>query len=335
VKRATWLTALLLFACSGQDAGRAATASDRPLAAWSPPRLLSETGLYADAAEQRVRPDVLEFTPAYELWSDGAEKRRWLFLPPGQSIDASDPEHFRFPVGTRVWKEFRRDGKRLETRLIARIGPGSHDYWMGAFVWDAAERDALYREDGASDVLGTEHDVPSASRCAACHGGEPGRILGFSAAQLEAAPATPSLETLSAAGRLAPALSPVGAGVTFPSSTTRAALGYLHANCGHCHSETGLAYRDVDLVLRMRATEQDPERSDIYRTTLAVPLQRPEAGASAWRVVPGDPDQSGLVLRMRSRDTAVQMPPLATEHADGRGVSLISAWIRELSAGAR
>jgi hypothetical protein len=294
------------------------------------PRLLSETGLYADVTTLRLAPELISFTPAYELWSDGAEKQRWLWLPEGASIDTSAADHWEFPVGTRVWKEFRRDGRRLETRLIARTGPGPDGYWMGAFVWDSAERDAVFREHGASNVAGTEHDVPPASRCAACHGGEPGRILGFSAVALDAPHAEPSLETLSAAGRLSRALLPTSSPEPSVSPTARNALGYLHANCGHCHSDTGLAYREVDLVLRRRFWEREPERSAVYRTTVAVRLQRPEPGGSAWRVVPGSPEQSGLIRRMRSRDARSQMPPFASEHPDPGGLSLISAWIQEL-----
>ena len=55
---------------------------------------LRETGLYATGLQ--VRPDNLPFAPQYPLWSDGADKRRWIHLPPGTSIDASGPD-WRFP----------------------------------------------------------------------------------------------------------------------------------------------------------------------------------------------------------------------------------------------
>src|SRR5262245_53854204 len=51
------------------------------------------------AGGARIDPGVIEYTPQYPLWTDGAAKRRWLRLPPGEAVDASDPDHFDFPPG--------------------------------------------------------------------------------------------------------------------------------------------------------------------------------------------------------------------------------------------
>src|SRR5262245_53059119 len=51
------------------------------------PRLLSETGYRA--------PSTLEYAPQYPLWSDGASKRRFVSIPEGEAIDASDPDAWR------------------------------------------------------------------------------------------------------------------------------------------------------------------------------------------------------------------------------------------------
>jgi hypothetical protein len=291
----------------------------------SRPYHLSDTGLYADHTTRTLAPGVLAFTPSYELWSDGAEKQRWIWLPPGATIDTRRLDHWVFPVGTRVWKEFRRAGRRLETRLIERTGAGPNDYWMGAFVWDAAGRDAVFERDGASNVLGTDHDVPDARRCAACHGSEPGRLLGFSAVQLAHPASPPSVATLSAQRRLSHP--PAALAVLAPAAAP--ALGTLHANCGHCHSEQGLAFRDVDLLLRLSARTASSEASDAYRTAVGRPMLRALGGA-AWRITPGRPTESGLLERMRSREPARQMPPLGSEHVDAAGMERIASWIRQL-----
>src|SRR5262245_16534783 len=52
-----------------------------------PPRL-SDTGLFVAGSTTRVRSGVLPFAPRHALWSDGADKRRWIALPPGTAIDA-------------------------------------------------------------------------------------------------------------------------------------------------------------------------------------------------------------------------------------------------------
>src|SRR5688572_24193543 len=85
------------------------------------PRRLSQTALYRDIADKEVSSSAQEFQPRYVLWSDGADKRRWIRLPAGKSIDTSDLDHWKFPVGTQFYKEFSAGGKRLETRLIEKV----------------------------------------------------------------------------------------------------------------------------------------------------------------------------------------------------------------------
>src|SRR5262245_7866666 len=69
------------------------------------PQRLSETGLFADIGRETLAPGVVAYAPRFQLWSDGAEKRRWLWLPPGTRIDTSDMDSWVFPVGTKLWKE--------------------------------------------------------------------------------------------------------------------------------------------------------------------------------------------------------------------------------------
>src|SRR5690606_34275934 len=89
------------------------------------PKRLSETGLYRDIRKGELAEGVRFYVPRFELWTDGAEKRRWIALPPGTRIDTSDMEDWQFPVGTKLWKEFVRDGVRVETRLLQKTGPGA------------------------------------------------------------------------------------------------------------------------------------------------------------------------------------------------------------------
>jgi hypothetical protein len=70
------------------------------------PRDLRRSGLYADFEAKTIDPRNLAYSPQYPLWSDGEVKRRWIFLPPGSAIDASDPDVWELPKGTKVWKEF-------------------------------------------------------------------------------------------------------------------------------------------------------------------------------------------------------------------------------------
>jgi hypothetical protein len=318
---------LTLLGCSSEtrpiEAEAAAVDATAALAVLGAPAdgtlSLSDVGLYSDLESGRLAPDLREFTPAYPLWSDGAEKRRWLRLPPGQTIDSSAMADWEFPPGTMSFKEFSFDGRRVETRLIARTGPGPDDYWMGAFLWDADESDARFVPEGATNALGTDHDVPSARACGVCHNGARGRALGLSATQ------TPTLDAHLLTDAIPePAL--VGA-----AAVARDALGYLHGNCAHCHNPRGSARPDTDMDLRLLPGEREPSDTAAARTTIQRPLQRYTAPHLSLRVVPGAPEQSALLARMNERGTADQMPPIATERVDSEGVAQVRAWIASLA----
>ncbi len=293
------------------------------------PFYLSSLQLYRDMKTKQLAPDVVPFEPRFKLWSDGAQKERFLVLPAGQSVDSSDMDHWFFPVGTMLFKQFSLGGKRLETRLIERTGENRFDYWMGSFVWNEDETDAVFTRDGAEDVGGTNHDVPSVTQCGTCHNGEAGRVLGFSAAQLASDPPQDGLRQLIDAGRISPAIpapySPPG------DEATSKALGYLHANCGHCHNPNGSARPDTDMVLRLALEESTPESTEIYRSTVGVSLQNFLAAGFEYRVVAGSSTDSAIVYRMGERDGETQMPPLGTELVDDDGIASVRAWIDSLS----
>ena len=282
------------------------------------PFYLSQTGLYHDIRQKTLRASAVEFTPTHPLWSDGAEKRRWLMLPAGTRIDTTDPARWRFPVGTLLVKEFRLGDRRLETRLIARTGAGEDDVWMGAFVWDAEENDARFVALGASNVRNTQHDVPTARNCETCHRGDATRLLGLTAIQQPNLPAT--LFSAEVPRFVAPG-----------DAVEAAALGYLHGNCAPCHNPSGSARPDTDLDLRLRLTDRLPQQTLAYASTIAVALQYFGAAPGTMRVMAGDPDHSALFLRMRERGNRTQMPPLASEQVDERGSATIRVWIERLA----
>src|SRR5215468_4178494 len=116
------------------------------------PRLLSQTGL---AVSGQQPPTIHRYTPRYQLWSDGAEKRRWLFLPEGAQIDTSVPDDWRFPRGTKLWKEFTRDGVRVETRILYKHGDGRDDWSIAAYLWRNDQTDAELLPTGLQNALGT------------------------------------------------------------------------------------------------------------------------------------------------------------------------------------
>jgi len=306
-------------------------AEDPPPVPASEYKQLSQTGLFRDIGAKGLHPDVLAFEPRFKLWSDGANKLRWIRLPKGTTIDTTDPDHWQMPVGTRFFKEFSVAGKRIETRLVERIaatGKAEDDYWMGSFLWREDESDADFVPDGALNARGTTHDVPDAKACWTCHQGEPGKALGFSSVQLTNAPG----EGLTLARLRERALLSGNVDDVALTGDERAvtAIGYLHANCGHCHNPNGIAWVDTDAVMRLTASDRDVAASGVHRTNVGVDLFNLKGVSVALRIAPAKPDESGIVLRMSHRGDELAMPPVASELVDEAGVDAVRAWIASL-----
>ena len=295
-----------------------------------PHELLSETGLYADLARsEELAEGVASYRPRFELWADGAEKRRFVWLPPGAAIETSDMDHWTFPVGTRFWKEFRRDGVRVETRLLEKTA--ETEWHMLAYVWSDDDTDARLAPRGASDARGTGHDVPSGVMCGECHHNVPDKVLGFDAVQLSHSAGGLTLADLAREGRLTE--EPVDLVVLPGDEVAQAALGYLHANCGNCHNPRSGIFPTVRQELRLEVGSLGSvEDTTVYRSTVGVPLQGvpPSEDTPALRIQPGRPEGSAVHHRMASRDSLVQMPPLSTEVPDGDGLEAVGAWIQAL-----
>jgi hypothetical protein len=298
----------------------------------APPDRLSSTGLYADVASGRLADGVRAFRPQFELWSDGASKRRWFSLPPGTQIDTSNMDGWRFPVGTKLWKEFSRDGVRVETRLLRKDGPGPQEWTRIAYVWSDDQSDATAVPDGRVAVHGTSHDVPDTVACRSCHGGASDGVIGFSAIQLDHDLGDVTLSTLVADGLLTQA--PSGKLGVPGNDVERAALGYLHVNCGPCHNDR-VVKPAIPLRLEL-ATGSLASVADtpIFRTAIGAPSRVPQPldeTTATTVIVPGDPASSLLHLRMIRREPQKgQMPPLATKLVDQAGSDAVAAWIRSL-----
>lgn len=296
---------------------------DEPVATDTLPARLSETGLYADIAARQVADDALPYTPRNALWSDGADKQRWLRLPAGSVIDTTDADDWRFPVGATFWKEFALDGVVLETRVLTRTGAGDADWAAVAYVWEGD--DAIATPEGATDVAGTAHDVPDAASCFGCHGGRKSRVLGVSAVQLpEVGVDGVGLEDLRGTWLDASveAVDPPG------DTTAQAALGYLHANCSHCHNQIRPD--------RVGARCYDPENDLDFHlpgTAVASVDDTPAIQSAVDHGIKrGDADASEIIHRMSARGDlfGAGMPPLGTEVVDDEGIAALRAWIDTL-----
>jgi len=339
------LVAIVLTVVIGGVASAAAAGDTSAPAA---PAKLSETGLYLDIATYRVDPRNFPFEPQYPLWTDGADKSRWIRLPEHSAIDASDTSRWVLPVGAKLWKEFAFGGHRVETRMIWRA---TADHWVYAtYVWNDAQTDAtLAPPDGVRNHFRTGerswHSIPAAFDCMNCHDASTKPILGFSALQLsdDRDPLAPhqkplregmlTISSLERMGLLSPrrpdlVVNPPRIPARTPHE--RAALGYLSSNCGSCHNARG------PLEVLGMALEYEEGTSDAIpsgrATTVGVPSHWviPDvASGLSRRIAPGSPEASAILYRMSSTHASTRMPPIGSSIVDHDAVALIRLWIEE------
>ncbi len=314
----------------------------------SAPRLLTATGLYAEPASLRVDPDLLPYSPQYPLWSDGAVKSRWVFLPKGKAINVRDLDAWTFPVGTKFWKEFSFKGRKVETRMLWHAAATTWVY--AAYAWRPDQTEADLVDDaglrGAAEIApGITHTIPGIPDCKSCHGNAVMPVLGFNTLQLStdrdpnalhAEPLRPGMATLQTLveHRLIQPLrrefveSPPRIQTRNPR--TRTVLGYLSSNCGNCHRATSPI---PDVILDFCHPCRTPD--EVSAPGLCSTVGRrthfliPEAAAETRAIAPGHPESSLILHRMTSRRPISQMPPVGSALVDTEAVDLLRAWISQ------
>jgi uncharacterized repeat protein (TIGR03806 family) len=300
------------------------------------PELLSETGCRADTDTTLPSDGLIPFAPAAPFWSDAADKHRWMALPDGASIGLAGDGNFQYPAGSVLVKDFERDNRLIETRLLMRHPDGE---WAGyTYQWNESQTEAARVIGGAQvEIAGEPWIFPSEAQCLQCHTVAAGRTLGLELAQLNSDLLYPQTGLL--ANQLAsldhinlfsaglpdvpanlPALQdPEGVG-----DLDDRARAYLHTNCAGCHRPGGPTASAMDL--RFDRTLSQMQICDVPAqsgSTLGI--------ENARLLAPGDVDRSLIWVRMGRRD-AHGMPPMGSVLVDETGRALIAEWISQLGS---
>ena len=307
-----------------------------------PVERLSELGIFVgDPAKQAPRADFVAYNVNASAYSDGATKRRFVHVPPNEQVHVT-ADRWELPVGAYLVKTFSFPidarnpalGERLiETRFLVKTADG---FEASTYVWNDAQTDALVSAGNIDvpvswiDAGGEQHrqtlHVPGTSECESCHAG---RALGWRARQIDRAGSYPDgasnqIAHLAALGILdgTPPPHPVLSDPFAAASLDARARSYLDANCGHCHGNGGSA-EDTGVFW-------DFERTN----ALSLPACRPTRAIDGRDrvLVPGHPEGSEFLARMRSSDSDVRMPRGPTRITDSAGVELLSAWVAAMPA---
>ena len=152
----------------------------------SMPRKLSAFGLFSGPlAAQVPAAGVVRYELNTALFSDYADKRRFIKLPPGTQMEYAGAGLLQFPVGAVMAKTFSyrhdfRDATRGERLLETRIEMRCEEGWFGAsYLWNAEQTDAELALGGAEfdvqwihddgQARSTHYEVPNANQCLNCH----------------------------------------------------------------------------------------------------------------------------------------------------------------------
>ena len=323
------------------------------------PTKLSETGLFASVKDHKPADGVIPFAVNSRQWQDGATAEHWAAFPgvssatlhaTGKPIPGLVYWHnFRmhFPKDAVLMRTLSLAGRRLETQLLHYDGV---DWRAYTFAWrdDQSDADLVPAEGAEKEVRDGEHkrvwQFHSRSQCMSCHSNQSEYALAFLPEQLNrpGPDGRNQLVALTEAGFIRRAgndgnpLPPFDAAsaarerrIADPTDEGQPlearARAYLHANCGHCHSDHGGGSVPLRLqfpipVAEMKAVGIRPTRGDF-----ALP--------DASIIKPGDPYASTLYFRMAKfgRD---RMPHIGSERPDEAGLNLIAQWIAGMNGGA-
>lgn len=335
IRHAIFGAALLSAVAAMATAAAPGTASDTDavIGGTGLPRTLSAYGFFDDARAQQPAARVTPYRLNTPLYSDGADKLRFLYLPDGTPMSADGEGLLDIPVGAALIKTFA-FGEGAERRLIeTRVLLHRTDGWLALpYLWNEDQTDARLAIAGARVDVTTpqgeaiSYRVPNKNQCKDCHGLD-GAVV----------PIGPKARNLShewlgemvAAGRLDTV--PQDAD-TLPLwearggvDLTSAARAYLDVNCAHCHRPGATASNSG---LDLRWEQGDPYKLGIGKRPVAAGRG---AGGHLFDIVPGSPDSSILTYRMASPEPGVAMPELGKATVDEEGLTIVRRWIEEMA----
>lgn len=328
------------------------------------PPTLTRTGLFASVKDHTPADGVIPFTINSRQWQDGATEEHWVAFPgvsaavlhaTGKPIPGLVYWHnFRmhFPKDAVLMRTLFLGAKRIETQLLHYDGLDWRPY---TYAWRDDQTDAdLVPADGAEvELKGIKignhveqnrvWQFYSRTQCMSCHTNQSEYALAFLPEQLNrpgrdgqnqlvGLTETGMIRRVDNDGNPQPPFDIASASrerrISDPTDESQPlearARGYLHANCGHCHSVHGGGTVALRLQSQIRVDEMNAVGVRPIRGDFALP--------EADIIKPGNPYASTLYFRMAKfgRD---RMPHIGSERPDEAGLKLIERWISGMNSG--
>ncbi len=326
---------LPFIACFAAAVASSAMPTEAPdLLAANPqnPASLSSFGFFSGDA-RKPSSALIPYNLRTPLFSDYAEKQRFIFLPAGGTMSAGADGKLQFPIGAALIKSFAYpDGsgkfKALETRVLLHRAGG----WVALpYVWRADGSDADLRVGGTRIPVEFNHrgttasisySVPNKNQCKQCHSsGDQIMPIGPVWQNMEFPRAGDRDRFLRAMPLLAKLSREAKWDDAKSGTLNERAHSYLRVNCGHCHAPNGSASNSG---LFLDGSASDPATYGIAKRPVAAGRA---SGDFDFIIEQGRPDRSILLHRMKSTDPGIAMPELGRSTVHDEGVKLLDEWI--------
>ena len=320
--------ALLAGAAMAVAAPQGSLVNDAAILDAGYPASLNDYRFFADAAAQRPAAGVTPYRLQTPLWSDGAEKLRFVYVPKGAKAQAQGEGLLNLPVGSALVKTFKLEGRLIETRVLLHRADG----WVALpYQWNREQTEARLALAGARLDLTTpqgmaiSYAIPNKNQCKECHQQKDAVTpIGPKARNLSAA----WLESFYMAGKLE-AVPQVIARVPLWEDRAKLAAapvarGWLDSNCAHCHNPVGSASNSG---LDLRWEQGDPVKFGVLKRPVAAGRG---SGGLEFDVMPGHPDKSIMLYRMGSLEGGISMPEVGRSSLDPDGMAAVTRWIGEM-----
>jgi parallel beta-helix repeat protein len=316
---------------------------------------LSDYRLFADATNPMTNANSggIIYDLNTPLFTDYANKFRFLFVPEGTQGVYRSQEAFEFPVGTIISKTFTvqadlRDAGSAQNIVETRLMIHRKEGWTALpYIWNEDKTDAVLTRAGGTqrvnwiDANGvaqsTDYVIPNTNNCANCHGEDELIPIGPKARSLNKdypyeSGAENQLTHWTALGILEGAPADTSTIDSIPlwgdtgASLDSRARGYLDINCAHCHQPDIGAADTSGLFL---------EYFRPFGTDVGLCKPPVAAGGGAgnlhYDIVPGNADASITHFRMNSNETEIRMPEIGRSIIHTEGVQLIRDWINAMA----
>ena len=342
---------ILFFACGKKQASDIEE-EETPVVVFSvgngevkAPIKLSDFGFFQEPlSELKPGEQLLPYALKMPLFSDYAEKSRFVHIPDGKQAQFDEMGKVIFPIGTTIFKTFwypeNNEMNLLETRVLFHA-EGGWQAWP--YVWNEAQTDAFYTPLGENKMATSqktgsfEYSIPNENQCKSCHLID-GKIttIGPSIAQLNS-----EIEFESISGNQWARWLDRGWIEALPDydnipyvpdwnnhadgTLDQRARAYLDINCAHCHSLTGPAKTSG---LNLSIHNRDAYSLGVHKPPVAAGKG---SGGLLYDIEPGMPEKSILHYRMLSNDPGIMMPELGRVMQHKEGLILIEEWIAQMN----